>query len=275
MSARSRWILGLPDASVTPELEIVTIATDNLAMSYSLVPWDCAILGYPVAQISSLSLIDLVHAPADFERFEAWRDEESVRLVSCRLDHLRLPESMFLESRGFRFIEVVYQPRFAAVQAMQHVEQGIEVAPASERDVPEIERIARTAFTTGRYLLDWRLDPESNGLRFVAWIRNSFADPKQRLFKAVEDDRIVAFFVIEAQPGMRCYWHLTAIAEEHQGRGLGRRVWRSMLLRHREDGIEEVVTLVSGHNLPVLNLYSVLGFRLHRAQMTFHWLRET
>jgi ribosomal protein S18 acetylase RimI-like enzyme len=260
---------------VSPELEIASIATPHLAMTYSLVPWDCELLGSPVAQISSLRVMDDMRAPTDFQRFETWRDEASVRLVSCRLDHLQLRESMLLESRAFRFIEFVYQPRFAAVQAVPHVEHGLEVGPASERDVPEIERIAATAFTTGRFLLDWRLGPDPNRMRYAGWIRNSIAHPTQRLLKAVEHGRIVAFFVVETQPGQRCYWHLTAIADEHQGRGLGRRVWQAMLMLHKADGIEEVVTLVSGHNLPVLNLYSVLGFRLHGAQMTFHWLRES
>ncbi len=244
-------------------------------MTYSLVPWDCAIFGFAVAQISSLTLRDAARAQHDFELFENWRDEQSVRLVSCRLDHERLRESMFLEARGFRFIELVYQPRFAAVQAIPDADHGIEVRTAAEKDEPEIAAIAATAFTTGRYRLDWRLAVESNGLRYAAWIRNSFANPAHRVLKAVENDRIVAFFVVETRPGGLCYWHLTAVAEGYRGRGVGRRVWQAMMMLHKADGIEAIETLVSGHNLPVLNLYAALGFRLQRAQMTFHWLRES
>jgi ribosomal protein S18 acetylase RimI-like enzyme len=260
---------------VNLETADLAIATPHLAMTYSLVPWDQAILGFAVAQISTLTLADAMRAQGDFERFEHWRDEESVRLVSCRLDHERLRESMFLEARGFRFIELVYQPRFADVQAIPDADYGIEIRAATERDEPEIAEIAATAFTTGRYLLDWRLGPESNGLRYAAWIRNSFANPAHRVLKATENGRIVAFFVVETHPGGTCYWHLTAVAEGHRGRGVGRRVWHAMLMLHKADGVAEVETLVSGHNLPVLNLYAALGFRLRRAQMTFHWLRES
>ena len=85
----------------------------------------------------------------------------------------------------------------------------------------------------------------------------------------------MAFFVVETQPGGICYWHLTAVAKGYRGRGVGRRVWQAMIMLHKADGVEEIETLVSGHNLAVLNLYAALGFRLRRAQMTFHWLRES
>ena len=260
---------------MNPEAADLVIATPHLAMTYSLAPWDCAILGFPVAQISALTVAGAARVDDDFDRFEHWRDEKSVRLVSCRLDHGRLRESMFLEARGFRFIELVYQPRFTAVQAIPDADHGIEVQAATERDEPEIAEIAATAFTTGRYLLDWRLDHEANGLRYAAWIRSSFANPAHRVLKAVENGRIVAFFVVETRPGGVCYWHLTAVAKGYRGRGVGRRVWQAVLMRHKAEGIEEIETLVSGHNLPVLNLYGALDFRLRRAQMTFHWLRES
>ena len=50
------------------------------------------------------------------------------------------------------------------------------------------------------------------------------------------------------------YWHLTAVAPDAQGRGVGRSLWRTMLLRHRAEGVGVVETTISGHNPAVMNL---------------------
>jgi hypothetical protein len=55
---------------------------------------------------------------------------------------------------------------------------------------------------------------------------------------------------------------------------MGRSLWQTMLLRHRDEGTSFVETTISSHNLPIVNLYARLGFSFASAHMTFHWLRE-
>jgi RimJ/RimL family protein N-acetyltransferase len=94
------------------------------------------------------------------------------------------------------------------------------------------------------------------------------------VLKAEVDGRLVGFFIVENRPDGSAYWHLTAIAPEWQGKGMGMSVWQAALLRHRSEGASAVETTISGHNLPIINLYARLGFRFASAQMTFHRLRE-
>ena len=242
-------------------------------LSYSLVAVDSDAFGFPVGRIDTFELGAEDDPKVELDRFEAWRDEHALTLVSCRLDHRRLRESMALEARGFRFIELVYRPRFDGVQSLSFGDQGLAIEPAKAADLPQIEAIARSAFTTGRHALDFRLDPTLSPRRYVTWVRSALHHPTQRLLKADVDGRVAGFFVIEALPGKRCYWHLTAVAPAAQGGGVGKRLWRAMLMRHRTEGIETVETCVSGHNLPVLNLYATLGFRLAACEMTLHWMR--
>ena len=256
-------------------LERLQLATPRLTMAYARVPWDSAAFGFGVGQILALQVIDPAADCAEaFASFERWRDAEAIELVSCRLHHLQLHESMLLESRGFRFIELVYHPRFDTVASFDGVDEGIHVSAASEADLPVLEGIARSAFSTGRYELDHRLPATAGRERYASWVRSSLADSTQRVLKAEENGAIVGFFIVETRPDRGCRWHLTAIANEHQGRGVGKRVWRAMLGLHRAEGITVVDTVVSAHNLAVLNLYAGLGFRLREAEMTFHWLRD-
>ncbi len=84
---------------------------DGAVIECSMVPWDTDIFGFAVAQVDRIDLGAAGSPAGALDAFEAWCAERSVRLVACRLDHARIAESMALEDRGFRFVEMVYRPR--------------------------------------------------------------------------------------------------------------------------------------------------------------------
>jgi GNAT superfamily N-acetyltransferase len=260
---------------LSPLIDTTTIEADGGALDCSLVPWDSASFGFPVAQITRVELADGAQPNALLQAFDAWCADHDVRLVSCRLDHTQLRESMALEGHGFRFVELVYEPRldsFEGVAAPRHV---IQIANAAQGDRDAIEEIAYEAFSTGRFLLDRRLAPELSKRRYAAWVRTSLASPRQTVLKAEMDGDLVGFFIVEQRPDDSVYWHLTAIAPRWQGQRIGLSVWQTMLLRHRAEGATFVGTTISGHNLPAMNLYARLGFSFSSAKMTFHRLQES
>jgi L-amino acid N-acyltransferase YncA len=203
-----------------------------------------------------------------------WMNQRQVRLASCRLDSLRLRESILLEENGFRFIEMVYSPWRELTPASAASGADIAIESAQAEDLDAIEHIAGTAFATGRYRLDWRLPADASDQRYRGWVRNSFSDPRHQVLKASVAGEIVGFFIVEVRGDASVYWHLTAIAPSCQGRGYGRRLWQAMVDRHRAAGMTSIHTTISAHNAPVLNIYAALGFRFGAPQMTFHWLRE-
>ena len=202
--------------------------------------------------------------------FDAWATEQGIRLATCRLAHDRLRESMALEDGGFRFVEMVHGPRFELSRDIGEPRTAIAVAEATITDLERLEAIAFSAFSTGRFLLDWRLPPALSRGRYAGWVRSSFENPAHRVLKAEVDEQIVGFFITEDGADGRVYWHLTAIADEFQGRGIGLSLWQTMLLRHRAAGASAVETTISAHNTAALSLYSRLGFAFNPARMTFH-----
>jgi ribosomal protein S18 acetylase RimI-like enzyme len=243
-----------------------------------VVPWDTAAFGFPVAEISRFEIGADDGAAGPLADLDAWCQERAIRLVSCRLDHTRLRESIALEGLGFRFIEMVYGPHLDDLANLEAPRHAIRIEEASRDDLAAIEAIAADAFTTGRYLLDPRLDPEHGRRRYERWVRSSLDHPRQTLLKAAigdqPDDQPVGFFIVEDHPDGSVYWHLTAVAQGWQGRGIGRSLWQAMLERHRAAGVTSVRTTISAHNEAVINLYARLGFRFGSPRMTFHWLRE-
>ena len=247
------------------------IRTAALQLDYFLVPWDTKILGVPVAQISELRVSDAVAAARDYEEFARWCASERIALCSCRLPAERVADSMFLEDRGFRTLELNYLPRLEELQSRSFPEDTLQVAAATEQDRELLADMAAQVFRHGRFHQDPRIDPALGDRRYRAWMWNAFERPTQRVLKCLLDDAVVGFFVVEApQPG-HCFWSLTGLAPGLQGRGLGKRVWHTLLRHHQAEGAHTVSTSISSHNVPVFNLYVALGFRFPAPSVTLQW----
>ena len=253
----------------------IAVCGSSLELEASLVPWDIAAFGFRVAQIHRLSIGNPDVAAREYSQFQSWLDEGAVRLTSCRLPHGQLRESMFIEGRQFRFVEMVMHPTIAALQSLAIPEDDLTIVPATASDIPALQALAGRSFKHERYHVDPRLDPRLADERYSRWVATSLNDPPQRLLKVTDGNNLIALFITERRQSDEVYWHLTAISPEFQGRGYGRRVWRAMLKMHQAEGCSRVTTTVSARNVAALNLYGQLGFRLLPPEMTFHWLRES
>ena len=249
------------------------IDTPALRMAWSEAPWDEAVCGFAVLQVSDIE----VRGPSaadDLKVFERERDRRRAGLVSCRLSHHCLVESMLLEEHGFRFIEMVYRPEFDLSKLAFADESALlAVSRAGDDDLPAVSGIARTAFRSERFRMDPRLDPGISDQRYQNWAISSHVHPTQELYVIRDGQRTVAFFVTELLDRQTCYWHLNAVAPDAQGQGYGRRVWLSMLHQALKSGVSRVRTSITARNHRVLNLYARLGFVFLPPTMTLHWIR--
>lgn len=250
------------------------IDTASLQLKWTRAPWDEAVCGFPVIQIDQIA-VRATGAREDMRIFERTRERIGARLVSCRLPHDRLSESMLLEECGFRFIEMLFAPQLDLGAFDVSVPQvDLTVMPTVEAQMPALLRIAGSAFQNERFKMDWRLDPSISDRRYQNWVASTSAHPTQKLYTISDDGRLIAFFIVEALADGTAYWHLNAIAPEVQGQGYGRRVWLCMLKHAKEMGAERVRTSVVARNTRVLSLYARLGFTLPPPAMTFHWVQE-
>lgn len=250
------------------------IVTPAISMAWSEAPWDSAVFGSPVLQISELK-IRAAPAASDIAPFLLVRDEAACGLVSCRLPHDHLRESMFLEDIGFRFVEMLYQPECSDLGLLSlSPDQGLVVARATEADLPELLEVAGRAFGNERFHVDPRIARGVGDRRYQNWVRNSLSHASQRGYVVRDMRTLVAFFVVEHIADGTCYWHLNAVAPAMQGKGYGMRAWRAMMDVARKDGARRIRTSIVARNHRVLNLYARLGFCFPEPSMTFHWVRS-
>jgi ribosomal protein S18 acetylase RimI-like enzyme len=241
-----------------------------LEFTYHLAPWDRSAFGGNTAAISSIRLRDDKYAAIAFEKFRGWCKRHEVRLVSCRLAQDMLAECGFLESLGFRFIELNYRPEISDLGRFSG-DPDIFVGPAMPSDAAEISAFASETFTTGRLHADPQIGPEIGNRRYAAWVLNAFMNPTQRVLKCMMAGRMIAYFVLEQPTSAASFWSLTGLAPGLAGQGLGKRAWRSMLAFHHGQGVQQVSTSISSLNVAVFNLYVSLGFRFPAPAITMHW----
>ena len=250
------------------------VDTPHLLLEWAGSPWDATVFGFPVLQITKMEIRGSV-TDINLQTFDEARDRLGAGLVSCRLPHERLRESMLLEEHGFRFIEMLYQPELDDLQNWSDLhETGLDAVTAEESELPTILNIASSAFTNERFHVDPRLDSALGDQRYCNWVRSSLNHPSQQLYTIRNGKQVVAFFVTEMMPDKTCYWHLNAVAPVAQGKGYGKRAWITMLRLAREQGAKKVRTSIVARNYRVLNLYARLGFRFPSPLMTLHWVRD-
>ena len=250
------------------------VDTPHLLLEWIESPWDTAVFGFPVLQITKMEIRGS-EADIDLRTFETARDRVGAGLVSCRLSHERLQESMLLEEHGFRFIEMLYQPELDDLQNKSDLDEtGLDAVTAEEGELPTILDIAGSAFTNERFHVDPRLDSALGDQRYCNWVQSSLNHPTQRLYMIRNGKQVVAFFVTEMMPDKTCYWHLNAVATVAQGQGYGKRAWITMLRLAKEQGAKKVRTSIVARNYRVLNLYARLGFHFPSPLMTLHWVRD-
>ena len=153
---------------------------------------------------TALELAEGAEPAEALEGLDGWCREQRVRLVSCRLDHLRLRESMALEAPRLPLRRDGLRPRCRSGSTAIEPDLAHR-GPAGDRadDLPA-DRGDRghDAFTTGRFLLDARLDPELSRRRYATWVRTSLGVASdQTVLKAELDGDLVGFFIVEREAG--------------------------------------------------------------------------
>lgn len=251
-----------------------SINTDNISMTFSLVEWETNVLQQPVADLKHLRVVPSREAEKDYAGFERWLSLHAVTLCACRIEQRCLAEIMFLEERGFRFIELNYHPEHSRLENfVQPPDDHITVNPASDNDYESLARISQATSYYGRYEKDPRLARDLAQRRYDAWLAEAFRDPGRQVLKCTLDDRIVGFFVVDYPETDQCFWSLCALDAEFRGRGYGKPVWKAVLSWHKSNGINKVATSISSQNLAAFNLYVALGFRFSCPTVTLHWIR--
>lgn len=256
------------------DYDLQLLETADLTLEYFSVPWDTALMSVPVAQIRRVIIRDYERAHRTFSAFRNWKEENRIAFCTAKIPHHSTLESYLLQMQGYRFIELNYKPEINLTPASGTRTSEYDFQDAEPTDEPELTQVATSIFRHTRFHLDPLIPAGTGDRRYGIWMKNAFANPRQRVIKCVKGDSLQAFFVQENPKRDHAFWSLVGLAPDLAGRGVGRQIWAAALNWLAGKDIARVSTSISSLNTPVVNLYVALGFRFPEPEMTFHWHRE-
>ena len=257
-------------------LKPIILNSSALTLEVRYSEWDTRAIGHPVMEIKRIEIRDIQKARTQLSKIIEELSLNKTALISCRIPHEFLRESMVLENVGFKFIETILHPFTDRLYEKEFVsDKSILIEEAKEGELVNLSKIAQISFKSDRLTVDYRIPENCSGIRYKNWLLSCKNHSHQKVYKFSKNKKIVGFFIVEEDFTLRnAYWNLTAISPKYQGKGLGRKCWEAMLSYYQSLNFNEVSTTISARNSPVLNLYSKLNFRFRNPEMTFHWVNN-
>ena len=176
-----------------------------------------------------------------------------------------LSSKRVLHEYGFYYCDTLVEPHCARDRFVFHKDAAAGVT--SRYSLDALIAICHDAFRYGRFHRDFNLDPAGADLRYISWLRD--LDRTGNVLSLVYEEETAGFV---AYSGGKLVLH--ALASEYRGRGLAKYLWSAACKKLFDGGCRELSSSVSAANLPALNLYATLGFRMQNALDVYHKVVE-
>lgn len=212
-------------------------------------PWDSRVFGIYTAEILEYSTDTLALAKSKPGHY------------TLKLNPLE-DKSLAL-AYGFYYCDTLLEPVCKKGElsiSSHHDFQLTENAPFTD-----LLKICHGAFSHGRFHRDPYLDKTLADNRYDQWLEDLAENGK--VYGLLMCNNIAGFIATKDNQ-----LQLHAIAKEHQGKGFAKYWWSSVCDHLFAQGYETVTSSISASNLPVLNLYTSLGFRFLGSLDAYHLL---
>jgi len=211
------------------------------------VPWDTEVFGIPCYEITQPDAATLRYAVSHAGHY------------TVKIDPLHSKAA--LHRHGFYYVDTLIEPYCSAeaLARFHHADCEIVTGMTMNELAPMCER----SFLHGRFHRDFNLAPSDADRRYQRWLAQLLDEGE--VFGLAYQRRLVGFIA-----GRDGRLELHALAKEWRGRGLAKYFWSLVCARLFDQGVAVVRSSISAANLPVLNLYSRLGFRFGAVQDVYH-----
>ena len=212
------------------------------------VPWDTKCFGVECFELTQVS--------------EPALREASNRkgFYTIRVDPLQSKE--LLLKNGFYYADTLVVP-FCAGDKMR-LQFSNEIKLTVSPSLFDVLAIAANAFSHGRFHRDPNLNWRSAEARYANWLKQLHAGNHILGFEL--NEKLVAFVGVTENRFV-----LHAVDKNYRGKGLAKYIWSEACRHVLESGSKLVESSVSASNLPIINLYSSLGFRFKNAIDVYHF----
>jgi hypothetical protein len=248
------------------------------------VPWEKRNLGMPAYQLEG-TIENHTIAEAILEKKRKELKENF--FVQLKIDAEKIDEVKFSQEAGFKFAEMSICPYLDlgivksniasdGAKSQYSLESSnnliVENHCSSIEDLDsliknEIINISQETFSTDRFHMDSSCKKAIADVRIGLWLELDIFKENKNSCTYLKIDKNLIGFMIWNQGG----FILGGLSKNFIGKGFGKTLYIQAILDAMNAGLKEISTNISVNNLPVLNLYSKLGFSFRSPKYTLHY----
>ncbi len=208
------------------------------------------------------------------ELFDSYISEQSLSTGDLVYTRKAANDTKYIQeanSAGFYYVETSIEPYINTVfwDRSRFADVITNTFRANEDDKAELMEIAKGMFKDLRFSLDLSIGNDLADSRYSKWMNNLIDDNKD-IQLLMDNGKIVGFMAMN-HTVEKTVWILGGTRKGYQGQGLGIALYASALDYCVKRGVKNVVTGISVSNIPVLGLYSKLGFRFGNPTVVLHY----
>lgn len=174
-----------------------------------------------------------------------------------------------LENLGFRIVDTNVQLKVKKYHSQATKANASLVRESMASDQAEVGKIAKESFIYSRFHLDSKVDDSIANAIKKEWVENYYKGKRgDAMIVAVLQNEICGFVQLIEKEN---FWiiDLIAVSKKAQGKGIGKALIQYCFNKYKNFEYGIVGTQVS--NIPSLNFYERLGYRVHKTQYVFHY----
>jgi len=253
-------------------LDFHPLSTEVDGITCALVPWDSEAFGLPVYELRIDETATL--SARDVSLGLSSLDDKRGSLVCTKVDQLSVPLLCTLAETGFYSVETVIEiqgelaygarlPRTAKIPVRLRI--------ADEADMPEMVRIASTAFWSDRFHLDPNLSNAAADTRYARWVERAFSSNDLLFaYERTDESAIIGFYHVRKVDEACVDLVLAGIDPSLKGLGLGAVLYQLAVADCLHRGFHFAQTRVVARNLAVLNIFAAMRFSFRGALTSLH-----
>jgi dTDP-4-amino-4,6-dideoxy-D-galactose acyltransferase len=234
----------------------------------SVLAWDSAFWGFPVARLNATTL-----TPDTAARACQWCRARAIRCLQFAACGTCPTTLRVADDEGFRFVDVRVELARSLAQTTATAEPAtMPVRRAEPGDCDRLRNLARMAHRDTRFFKDTRFDQERSAELYAAWITR---DLDSHLVLACDRPEVLSgiggYVTCERtlQPDSGRIG-LLAVHPRLRGEGIGRGLVAAAAEHFRRCGVSRLTVATQGTNVPALRLYEQMGFRVEQVSVWFH-----
>jgi GNAT superfamily N-acetyltransferase len=245
---------------------------DRTSALCDVLEWDSAFFGRSIARYRGTRCSD-----ADLFALSRECAARAIDCVYLSIDPADV-ESVAALTRAnasFTDIRVTFETRIVPVASAARHAGAALVRPATSSDLPSLTQLAGVSHHQTRFYADPHFPRERCARLYQTWIARSCGGYADAVLVADAGEAApVGYVTCHKEPACHGRIGLFAVADGHQGRGIGGALMAAALHWFTANGVTTISVATQLRSVRAIRVYERAGFTLSESRLWFHYWRE-